>query len=661
MREIRSRIFLVILLIVALAADIDAQISDSPIAERYIEYYNKNPREYTFLETDRRIYYSGNNLNFNLAVFDQYLRLSTMSKIGQIDLLHEDGDFNIQYKIRLDSGVGSGSIPIPLDIPTGNYQMVASTHFMKNFPLDNHSAHRIPIYVQNVRDNPGEVVQYLEHQVNDDNVRKDLGVAVSIKQRDANTYIHADFRGKEYQQVYVVSEGLRELQFIAQTKLQKQYLDLMIPSDRLRGSFQKLIFLNEKYEVLGVKPFFIDDNSTSTKPSILGEYQTLQRIVLQRNNNLLPVTSSSLFKRFFRLYYGFPLSINIDEIGYASITEFLDKSSPYSIMDWEKIVSDKENPSPQIKWFPEGNIMISGVVSGSKKSLVGAHLSIMLLNNGIETKMPISETGQFISELPLPINNDEFYYSVLDYFGRDITNDLIVDFDSDTIAFEYLRPSSFLPKRITDSLIQGKNEFNYVLSTFTALPEPETFFWEREPFEFDSKISTSDYSDLASFEEFVREAVPSVFISLDKGRKRFKMVTSREKLFMPAQLVILNDHILNDPRPLFSISLENIESISTAYKEETLKRIGGPFVGGIIAVKTKEVVDVEKAWIDKKRLKPIIGYPPQMSNAVYDRFNQSTIRLRRSKSKKISELESLTGISEVEILDNQGNYFEAKY
>ena len=91
------------------------------------------PVEKIFLHTDKNQYLAG-----EIMWFKAYLqevsshRMSTISKVGYVEILDGNNVPVLQAKIALDSGTGSGSLFIPVTLATGHYLVRGYTNWMKN-------------------------------------------------------------------------------------------------------------------------------------------------------------------------------------------------------------------------------------------------------------------------------------------------------------------------------------------------------------------------------------------------------------------------------------------------------------------------------------------------------------------------------------------------
>lgn len=88
-------------------------------------------RERLYLQTDKPLYLAGEFLWLKIISTDTEGKPITLSKVGYVELLDE-ATSRIQAKIEIKSGVGEGSLLLPVDLPTGNYRLVAYTQYMQN-------------------------------------------------------------------------------------------------------------------------------------------------------------------------------------------------------------------------------------------------------------------------------------------------------------------------------------------------------------------------------------------------------------------------------------------------------------------------------------------------------------------------------------------------
>ncbi|MDR1783336.1 MAG: hypothetical protein LBR13_03655 [Dysgonamonadaceae bacterium] len=87
--------------------------------------------ERVFVRTDKDCYVAGENIWAKFTVTDGTLNPSRLSKVGYIEISDVQRPF-VRVKLALEAGTGIGKLKIPIDIPSGVYQMLAYTQYMRN-------------------------------------------------------------------------------------------------------------------------------------------------------------------------------------------------------------------------------------------------------------------------------------------------------------------------------------------------------------------------------------------------------------------------------------------------------------------------------------------------------------------------------------------------
>ena len=92
-------------------------------------------RERVYLQTDKHLYLAGEPVLMKLLTTGSDLIPLTFSKIAYVELVN-DSIAQLQIKIELTNGTGTGQILLPADLPTGYYRLIAYTQFMRNEGVD---------------------------------------------------------------------------------------------------------------------------------------------------------------------------------------------------------------------------------------------------------------------------------------------------------------------------------------------------------------------------------------------------------------------------------------------------------------------------------------------------------------------------------------------
>lgn len=94
---------------------------------------NQTAQEQIFIHFNTALLFSGEYLYYKVYNIDSRTGLmSTLSKLGYVELIGENGNRVFRHKIRLEDGLGQGDYFIPTSLPSGNYKLVGYTRWMKN-------------------------------------------------------------------------------------------------------------------------------------------------------------------------------------------------------------------------------------------------------------------------------------------------------------------------------------------------------------------------------------------------------------------------------------------------------------------------------------------------------------------------------------------------
>lgn len=88
-------------------------------------------KEKTILQTNTNVVLTGEYLFYKLFTIENN-SLSTISKIGYVELINANKEIVLNHKIKLKNGVGYSEFFIPSKILSGTYKLVGYTNFSKN-------------------------------------------------------------------------------------------------------------------------------------------------------------------------------------------------------------------------------------------------------------------------------------------------------------------------------------------------------------------------------------------------------------------------------------------------------------------------------------------------------------------------------------------------
>lgn len=94
-------------------------------------YAEDNLNERVYVHLDKNCYLAGEDIWIKFYTVNREYEPSALSRVGYIEISDEQRP-HIQYKVALEQGCGAGKIAIPHTVPTGVYQLVAYTRYMRN-------------------------------------------------------------------------------------------------------------------------------------------------------------------------------------------------------------------------------------------------------------------------------------------------------------------------------------------------------------------------------------------------------------------------------------------------------------------------------------------------------------------------------------------------
>ena len=92
-------------------------------------------RERIYVQTDKYLYLAGEPILMKLLTTDSEQIPLIFSKVAYVELIG-DSVAQLQIKVELTDGAGSGLMLLPTDLPTGYYRLIAYTQYMRNEGAD---------------------------------------------------------------------------------------------------------------------------------------------------------------------------------------------------------------------------------------------------------------------------------------------------------------------------------------------------------------------------------------------------------------------------------------------------------------------------------------------------------------------------------------------
>lgn len=590
-------------LILMLSINVFSQESvERKIIEKYNSYWSYNSIETSYLRTDSDIYFSGEMIHFNCMILDNsFYPSDEISKIVNVTLINADNTFNRNYTVNNIGGSAIGAIELPMDIPSGNYQLVTYTRFMENFNFESLS-HRLFIYIQNLDDDRvSPIVKNLSSNISDFKKIKPLN-EVDIEQVGDKFHLSISNKSQNLDgDYYMISEGLSEIQFITKVKAKKnKELKISVPTNLLNGQFQKLILVNSELEVIVSGIFFLESNSSNHSIQLENKLEKTEVSTFSINvpNSMLSIAefsksamkrdSITFFKRIYRNAFTIPSSIDLVPFSFEELisSETLAKFSSFTTKKWNTILGGS-NDFGEYKIAPERDRSLDGVLKEKYKgNFENVILKAHSFSDGVSMTTRPTEEGKFSFSLLLDNKQDFVYLSAFTFDNQEISEEVGIDLNRTNVS--YLSDVKFYSQEESDSIINELGKFKYILSTLEEdLYSLCNLFWERK--EFDQIVVVNDYQSLNSLEDFVVEVLPQV--ALKKTNKVSKLVvfnSEENKSFKNDPFLIVDNKIVKTTEELLNIPIDSISEIRVIHKNPTLRKFGTPFSAGVILLITKD-------------------------------------------------------------------------
>jgi hypothetical protein len=172
------------------------------VSDKFLKYCSSVPREEIYVHTDRQEYVAGENIWFDVYLFDrQTAKTSGSDKIAYFEILNPVNNPVVQKRISLANGFGPGQIVLPDTISSGIYTLRAYTSWMKNFLPDNCFSKKLTIH------NP---LNGKSFNMNSGLKEKPSGTAAVIKSSgltDSDFLVEIDKQSQESIRIIINSSG----------------------------------------------------------------------------------------------------------------------------------------------------------------------------------------------------------------------------------------------------------------------------------------------------------------------------------------------------------------------------------------------------------------------------------------------------------------------
>lgn len=111
-----------------------------------VAWYNSIAQEEIYVHYNSSLLFTGEYLYYKLYCRNSKSNTySKTSKVAYIQLVNENGVSFFEHRVLLENGFGQGDFFIPTSIPSGNYKLIAYTHWMRNGKKHNFFASDISV------------------------------------------------------------------------------------------------------------------------------------------------------------------------------------------------------------------------------------------------------------------------------------------------------------------------------------------------------------------------------------------------------------------------------------------------------------------------------------------------------------------------------------
>ena len=102
-----------------------------------VEGFNNIPLEEVYVHYNTSLLFTGEYLYYKVYCLDTHTKnRSSISKMGYVEMVDEDGKQVFKHKVRLENGYGQGDFFLPPSVTSGNYKLLGYTQWMTNGEKD---------------------------------------------------------------------------------------------------------------------------------------------------------------------------------------------------------------------------------------------------------------------------------------------------------------------------------------------------------------------------------------------------------------------------------------------------------------------------------------------------------------------------------------------
>jgi len=651
--------------------------------EASIANYN-GYRETIWLESDRHLFLSGEDIRFKAQVLEQdTYNKSFLSQSLRVELIDPTGISVIQQNLQLNKAGLNGKLQLPEDAKTGWYYLRAYTNWMRNFPVSEYGL--LPIKVVNpnnvnldsIQNNHDQPIQYeqnkLEYLLVEEN---DHSLFVTFS--DQNSAKNEKMRLLLHQSYTILWDSDRsdhsETRFI-------------IPKNILPTGIMQLSLLGEDGRII-TKRLWSDYHPEYARISIspredifrIRNSYSLDLSQIEINNDYSVLIAlnepSNPMNKYIPGLPGWNCNSTIPGDSLAFKKWLLSNSYSDELVQSISGSSQNKNLSTHLKHLPETR---AGVIYGqviNKKTGLGSKDTGVCLNILNDNYYDATSTD----------SESKFYFALPGYSGSiDYILNLTAAIDS-SLQIEVTPLFDLRQNSLLNNFTLSDEELEYLYTQSINLqiqriyqlqPEPDNHsskpYTIKKPFFHppDYTVILDDFIKLANIREVIYELVPNVVARKKNGLEYLKVYNDHPFLIDYETLVLLDGIPITNTQNLLDLPPDRIELIEV---KDKLYIHGRTIFSAIInfVSPNKDYAGLElpdnsvlstfdlPEIIDPIQLSKPEGEPnlPQLSNTL---LWESDISLPL-KSVRFNT-NDLTGIFQISVygFDNNGNWIFGNY
>ena len=428
--------------------------------------------------------------------------------------------------------------------------------------------------------------------------------------------LNFDENYEQYKNVEVFARGKFSDQRLEKIKIRDKVENLTIEKDDLYSGENIVYIKADGYGILGQKTIFIYEKKENNlflledKLLYVPRQELSGKVQLTNPNATEMPTSLSVLVRDTRQFQdfvtGYSANYAHEQISYKNLFYYVGIST---IEDqwtdqllWDNFIISDQREKIRLKrnqpvYNPEQELALRGKIVDYQTE---EPLSIRALtftqtgeNPGYNFQFTDREGNFEFDDLYFHNRNNELILNI----GEDerILLDTIhvkPDFNPPTIIGNIWTNPAFLNFKQTRRLDQKFSKFYAELNDTIQVLDKDIYADNKIYDKPDLSYDLDDYIQLNDMREVIVELLPNVKILKLDGRTRIRLYHSANADMLPDPLFLINGKIVKDNDFILNMDITLVKNIDVIVRETKLKYFGPVANGGVVAIYTKEPIDI---------------------------------------------------------------------